>query len=394
MCLKRMKPIVYAALLASVCMPITENLSYAETASCAVFEESEIKQYALENWDEDGDGCINAQEADNVRDIPIMAFYKKNLKTLNDLKQFNNLDTIGESAFRACKALTVIDLPQIKYIADNAFTDTAAYEINLPNVVEIGEEAFLNARPNVTKPKVTYRFPKLRKLGPSAFANITPQAPAEASYFLGTNIPKNAFKNNRLISKFSLTSQSDKFALTAQSNEIEIGISAFESSSIQSFSVSGGHVGIARDAFANSSLTTFTGPRAPGLYENPSSPGIRLSEASIHLIGDGAFKNTKLTKLNIFIDMYAFRSNYCKSKDTQYCPGANIFEGTNLKVLYMEAPMARCALLESNFQTEVFDSIDTEEIILKVPIDLKKLSDTEWSGGFFWKEWKSIQFIR
>lgn len=381
-----LKCLILAVLMTSACLMTLNTQAYAAPASCAIFEENDIKQYALAHWDENNDGCIDAQEADHVMEIPIFAFPKKSLKTLNDLKQFRNLDTIGESAFRGCKDLTVIDLPQVKHIGDNAFTDTAAYIIKLPNVVDIGQEAFFSTRPNVTKPKVTYRFPKLKKLGRSAFANIIPQAPAEATYIMATDIPIGAFLNNRLIAKFEYANNSSQLD---SRNDLSIGISAFQNSTIKKFTLSGGYISIAREAFANSNLATFAGPREPGLYERPGLPGSRLSDGSIQHLGDGAFRDSQLSKLDFFIDLGALSSVNCNGNDTPFCTGSDVFEGTDLKIIYIEAPMARGGVT----QNEVFDNVDTEEIILRVPMALKKQIELE-AGSFLGKEWKTIQYIR
>ena len=124
--------------------------SVAIAQDCINFTEPLIKEYALKNWDENGDGCINKTEANNVREIPAYAFMStddnniKTFKSLSDLdiNNFPRIKYIGEYAFYKSRIQHLQLQQTIQSIDKKAFANTALCVVELPNVESIGESAF------------------------------------------------------------------------------------------------------------------------------------------------------------------------------------------------------------------------------------------------------------
>jgi len=95
--------------------------------------------------------CVSLQNAiiPELKYIVIYAFF--NCSKLNKLNKldFPLIVEIGDSAFQKCTSLTEIDL-EVEIIGELAFSETKLSNVNLPNVLDIGKEAFSNTGTNLT----------------------------------------------------------------------------------------------------------------------------------------------------------------------------------------------------------------------------------------------------
>ena len=114
-----------------------------KAGECVKFKEKAIKTYALNQWDENNDGCISAEEAKIATKIPKFAFVGEDIKTITDLNQFPELTVIDEGAFAGITQLKYVRLLYVKQIGKDAFKDCSnLVELHLPNVTQIDGYAF------------------------------------------------------------------------------------------------------------------------------------------------------------------------------------------------------------------------------------------------------------
>ncbi len=114
-----------------------------KAGECVKFKEKAIKTYALNQWDENSDGCISAEEAKIATKIPKFAFVGEEIKTITDLNQFPELTVIDEGAFAGITQLEYVRLLYVKQIGKDAFKDCSnLVELHLPNVTQIDGYAF------------------------------------------------------------------------------------------------------------------------------------------------------------------------------------------------------------------------------------------------------------
>ena len=112
--------------------------------TCLEFKDAGIQQYALQNWDTNKDKCVTSEEASHVTSVPDSAFAgNQNVRVLDDLNQFKNLTTIGNSAFSGCTNLTSADLQYVTLIGTSAFANcTNLISAKIPNATNIPSDAF------------------------------------------------------------------------------------------------------------------------------------------------------------------------------------------------------------------------------------------------------------
>ncbi len=122
-----------------------KSLSQTQSAqTCLSFSDRAIGDYAASNWDVNRDGCVSTDEAAAVTSIPANAFAgNTSIASLDDLKQFSNLTSIGDGAFAGCTNLKSANLSSVTSVGDSAFKDcTNLTEANMPNASNVASNAF------------------------------------------------------------------------------------------------------------------------------------------------------------------------------------------------------------------------------------------------------------
>lgn len=136
------------------------------------FEDEEVKNVCISNWDIDHDGAFSEDEASIVTSLGDAFRGNKKITKFNELYYFTVLSSIGKYAFYGCENLTEVFIPTtITTIGDSAFYDCSALSnIDIPySVSSIGNEAFYGCRglPSLYIPyNVMY-------IGHAAFAGCT-----------------------------------------------------------------------------------------------------------------------------------------------------------------------------------------------------------------------------
>ncbi|MBQ9816860.1 MAG: leucine-rich repeat protein [Proteobacteria bacterium] len=169
--MKAIKVITHITLLALYILPIF--LLQACSPKCVTFDDKELERYALHEWDENHDGCLNQKEVGAVEVFTgtyisdnkhISACDKFDIESLNDLEQFPKLYEIMGLA--GCKSLKEINLSNIRHVHAKAFMDcTNLHKLHLPNVQSVGDLAFYNC-----KALTRVNLPKAERIGAAAFS--------------------------------------------------------------------------------------------------------------------------------------------------------------------------------------------------------------------------------
>lgn len=129
------------------------NASYWKEFKCIVdsepilFEDENVEDICLENWDTDSNGVLTVAEAAAVDDLGLV-FYDKYITSFDELKYFTGLTEIPYNAF-AYSSIRSVTLPDnVRTIDDQAFYYCSLLErINIPDWVRtIGDKAFYGCR--------------------------------------------------------------------------------------------------------------------------------------------------------------------------------------------------------------------------------------------------------
>ena len=116
-----------------------------ETSFKISFTDTNVKTLCVANWDTNGDGELDQEEANAVSDIGSVFKGNTNLVSFDELQYFTGLTAISASAFRGCSGLSSIKLPNgITTIGNDAFRDCSHLSsIIIPNsVTSIASQAF------------------------------------------------------------------------------------------------------------------------------------------------------------------------------------------------------------------------------------------------------------
>lgn len=101
---------------------VSEIVEY--TASPVIsFADATVKDICVSNWDYNGDGELDEDEAKAVTEIGNV-FYMKSIKSFNELRYFTNLRTIAASAFNESSLTSIMFPSSITYVGNSAFYQT------------------------------------------------------------------------------------------------------------------------------------------------------------------------------------------------------------------------------------------------------------------------------
>ncbi len=243
------------------------------------FADPEVKRICVENWDDDGDGELDRDEAASVTSLGTV-FRNTGIVSFDELAYFMNLESIPEEAFRNCSGLTSITLPEsIVRIEDYAFFDCPLESVVIPtSVTNIGGWAFHNAQiSSLIIPD------SVQSIGPSAFALCH----FISSIHLGnavTNLGENAFGDIYALEAITVGNENPKYDSRNNCNAIietdsntlvlgsnntiipdsvtRIGNSAFHGHNITSIIIPDSVTSIGVGAFYDASLSSVVIPES------------------------------------------------------------------------------------------------------------------------------------
>ncbi len=97
------------------------------------FEDSQVKQKCVDNWDTDGDGELSYAEAAAVKSLGNVFTNDILITHFDELEYFTGLSEITRDAFNGCANLQSVRMPNtILSIRQNAFRGTGLYSIVIP----------------------------------------------------------------------------------------------------------------------------------------------------------------------------------------------------------------------------------------------------------------------
>lgn len=105
------------------------------------FEDSQVKQKCVDNWDTDGDGELSYAEAAAVKSLGNVFTNDILITHFDELEYFTGLTEIARDAFNGCANLRSVRMPNtILSIRQNAFRGTGLYSIVIPQrVITFGD---------------------------------------------------------------------------------------------------------------------------------------------------------------------------------------------------------------------------------------------------------------
>ena len=109
------------------------------------FKDVTVKQLCVANWDTDGDGELSYEEAAAIKNLKDVFYSNKEISTFDELCFFTSLTNIPEEAFKGCRNLSSIQIPEgVTTIGESAFSCcTNLSSISIPNsVINIDSWAF------------------------------------------------------------------------------------------------------------------------------------------------------------------------------------------------------------------------------------------------------------
>ena len=210
-----------------------------------VFADARVKALCVANWDVDGDGELQTDEAASVTTLGEVFKGNAQIQTFNELQYFKKLTAITGSAFQNCTDLTAFTLPTtVTTISSSAFAGcTGLTSITLPATVTILGEGVFAGCTGLTSVSMLGNITQINRAfeGCTALASVTLKQST-------TQIINSAFKGCTALTSIQLPS-------TLQ----VIGESAFEGSGLTEIDLPSSLNSIQSNAFADcASLTTVT----------------------------------------------------------------------------------------------------------------------------------------
>ncbi len=116
-----------------------------ENSPVIIFDDANVKDYCVANWDKNKDRELSEAEAAAVTDLGNVFKGNTEITSFNELQYFTGLTSIGYEAFKGCSSLTSINIPDgVTSIEDRAFSGCSSLtSINIPDgVTDIWNYAF------------------------------------------------------------------------------------------------------------------------------------------------------------------------------------------------------------------------------------------------------------
>jgi len=247
------------------------------------FEDEDVKELCVTNWDSDGDGELSTDEAASVTDL-VEVFKSSEITSFDELSYFTGLTSIGDRAFNSCQYLVSITIPKsVTNIGQQAFSSSGLTSITIPNnVTAIGESAF-NGCVDLISVKMGK---KVRSIGNEAFNSCSSLTSITLPNTL-ESIGNKAFMGCALMS------------ITIPDNVTEIGEEAFKNnSSLTTVILGEGITEIKQETFSGcTSLTSIIIPEEVTRIGNNAFNGCALMSITIpdnvEEIGEYAFANNR-----------------------------------------------------------------------------------------------------
>lgn len=204
------------------------------------FKDAKVKAICVQNWDTNDDGELSYGEAAKVTSIRKF-FRGTTIQSFDELQYFTGIDEIGTDAFRQCKNLTNITIPQnVIWIEEYAFSgcNSLNYIIIPKDVTWIGKSAFsqCNNLTNIIIPNGVTTIGVSAFLNCNRLENITiPNSVTTLgnSVFQGcTNLTTAIISNNITIIESTTFSRCNNLTkIVIPQNVTSIGSSAFSNCS-------------------------------------------------------------------------------------------------------------------------------------------------------------------
>ena len=114
------------------------------------FEDTNVAQICVSQWDIDHDGYLSFAEAQAVTDLGNVFTNDALITSFNELKYFTSLTNIAADAFHNCHSLETITLPNtIRFIRKSAFRHTGLRSFTFPATVAGVGDSILNDCPSL-----------------------------------------------------------------------------------------------------------------------------------------------------------------------------------------------------------------------------------------------------
>ena len=98
---------------------ITPN---AHSGNNVVFDDPNVKEICVNNWDSDGDGELSVAEAANVLSLDNAFCNESTITSFEELRYFTGLRGLADGAFEGCTNLGIITIPEnVQYVGINVF---------------------------------------------------------------------------------------------------------------------------------------------------------------------------------------------------------------------------------------------------------------------------------
>ena len=242
------------------------------------FVDAKVKELCIGNWDANGDGELDEDEAAAVTSLDKVFSNNSEITSFNELQYFTGLTSISDNAFMVCEKLTAITIPAtVTAIGNNAFLSTGLTAITLPEgLLTIGHHAFSDTHlESLSIPA------SVNSIGASCFY-LTPQL--RSIVVDETNTVYDSRNNcNAIIETASNTLLRGCSTTVIPDDVVAIGDSAFHSCvNLQAIDFPGSVTKIGQDAFYGTGLKTVRIPKSiVSIGETAFVGGTQLESISV-----------------------------------------------------------------------------------------------------------------